>query len=384
MAAIDPMQASELKATKLAGQAVGSGFHEGVKLERVIRQHRTLLLLWFFSVSLSGCEKDHATDLQASNAFDRQQPTDIRVMSWNVKANSIFPPNGVRQESFARIVRAIDPDVIALQEVVRRELVAELTQLMNEYIPLEDGKSWHVHGVSDNALVSRYPIRWRGGGRAVPYPLPQFGLPDFHLGFASVLVDLPERVSATDLLLVAMHKKSGGDIEDVRQRQVHSDTIVRWMRDLRDSGPNRPVADNTPLVLLGDMNAVPNASLQPLETLLSGDISDEETFGPDFRIDWDGTNMADANPSHNGLDRDYYTWRNDGELFPPSALDRILFTDSVMTIRRGFVLNTMTMSPSDLANLGLQKTDALYGGNPSYYDHLPLVVDFVISSASLE
>ena len=202
-------------------------------LERAVRQPQTLLLLCIFSIYLSGCEKDHAIDLQASNASDRQQPTDVRVMSWNVKANSIFPPNGVRQESFARIVRAIDPDVIALQEVLRRELVAELTQLMNEYIPLENGGSWHVHGVSDNALVSRYPMRWRGGERAVPYPLPQFGLPDFYLGFASVLVDLPERFGATDLLLVATHKKSGGDMEDVRQRQIHADTIVRWMRDIR-------------------------------------------------------------------------------------------------------------------------------------------------------
>lgn len=353
-------------------------------LGRAVRQPQTLLLLCIFSIFLSGCEKDHAIDLQASNAFDRQQPTDIRVMSWNVKANSIFPPNGVRQESFARIVRAIDPDVIALQEVLRRELVAELTQLMNEYIPLENGGSWHVHGVSDNALVSRYPMRWRGGERAVPYPLPQFGVPDFYLGFASVLVDLPERFGATDLLLVATHKKSGGDTEDVRQRQIHADTIVRWMRDIRDSDQSEDVADNTPVVILGDMNAVPNASLQPLETLLTGDIADEKTFGPDFRIDWDGTDMADANPSHNGLNHEYYTWRNDGEPFPPSALDRILFTDSVMTVRRGFVMNTMTMSPEDLANLGLQKTDALYGRDPSYYDHLPLVVDFVLISTAPE
>jgi endonuclease/exonuclease/phosphatase family metal-dependent hydrolase len=347
-------------------------------LERKTRQLRTLVLLFVFFVSLSGCEEDHAFDLQASIAFNRLQPSDIRVLSWNVKANSIFPPNGVRQESFARVVRAIDPDVIALQEVIRRDLVEELTQLMDEYIPLEGGESWHVHRMSDNALVTRYPIRWRGGERAVPYPLPQFGLPDFHLGFASAIVDLPEKFGGADLLLVAIHKKSGGDIEDVRQRQIHSDTVVSWMRDLRDSGQHETVADNTPIVVLGDMNAVPNASLQPLETLLSGDIADEQTFGPDFRIDWDGTNMADANPSHNGLDREYYTWRNDEEPFPPSALDRILFTDSVMTVRNSFVLNAMTMSPGDLKILGLKKTDALYGGDPGYYDHLPLVVDFAI------
>ena len=176
--------------------------------------------------------------------------------------------------------------------------------------------------------------------------------------------------------------KSGADDEHVRLRQIQSDAIVCWMRDLRSSAQEYTVAANTPIVILGDMNVVPNASMQPFETLLSGNIADEETFGPDFRIDWDGTDMADARPSHNALNREYYTWRNDDLPFEPSALDRVVFTDSVMSVRRRFVLNTMTMSPDDLANLGLQESDVLYGGDPDYYDHLPLVVDFAIGPAS--
>ena len=154
------------------------------------------------------------------------------------------------------------------------------------------------------------------------------------------------------------------------------------MRNLRGSDQNNAIAANTPIILLGDMNAVPNASLQALETLLSGDIADEDTYGPDFKIDWDGTDLTDVEPSHNGLGREHYTWRNDNMPFPPSALDRILFTDSVMSVRQSFVLNTMTLSPDELTSLDLEKTDALYGGDPNYYDHLPLVVDFVINSAS--
>ena len=301
-------------------------------------------------------------------------------MSWNVKRNSILPPNGVRHESFARIVRTVDPDVIALQEVLYPDLAVELAQLMNRYIPLDSGNSWHVHTVSDNALISRYPISWQGGELAVPYPIPQLGLPDFHLGFASALVDLPEEFGSNDLLVVAMHNKSGADENDVRMRQIHSDAVVRWVRDLREPGHENALGDGTPIVILGDMNAVPNASMQPLDTLLSGDIADEETFGPDFRIDWDGTNMADANPSHNALGSDFYTWRNDTMPFEPSALDRILFTDSVMSIRLSFVLNTMTMSHDDLTELGLHETDVLHAGEPDYYDHLPLVVDFAIGA----
>ena len=355
-----------------------------INLASAIRRTRALLLLCFFLVPLAGCANDDTSGLQRSDAFYEKSPSDVRVMSWNVKQNSILPPDGVRQESFARIVRAIDPDVIALQEVMWPDLDAILVQLMNQYIPLEHGRSWHVHTVSDNALISRYPIRWRGGEPAVSYPLPRLGLPRFHYGFASAVIDLPNSVGGTDLLAVALHNKSGGNEQDVRLRQIHSDAIVSWMRDVRDSARKDAIVKGTPIVILGDMNVVPDASIQPFNTLLSGDIVDEEAFGADFRIDWDGTDMADARPSHNALDSEYYTWRNDHLHFQPSALDRIIFTDSVMSLRRRFVLNTMSLSADDLARLGLQQSDSLYGGDPDYYDHLPLVADFSIGAAVSE
>ena len=133
-----------------------------------MRRPRVLLVLCVFFVSLSACGTSETIELHGSDVFHQRSWSDVRVMSWNVKRNSILPPDGVRHESFARIVRAIDPDVIALQEVILPDLVEELTRLMNRHIPLEDGKSWHVHTVSDNALISRYPIQWRGGELAVP------------------------------------------------------------------------------------------------------------------------------------------------------------------------------------------------------------------------
>jgi endonuclease/exonuclease/phosphatase family metal-dependent hydrolase len=347
--------------------------------DRAIFKQPSFILLIAFVFSLSGCGNNSAINLGTSGGLHQQSSSGVRVMSWNVHVNSILPPNGVRNESFARIVRALDPDVIALQEVIAPDLPAQLRRLMNEYIPLEDNRSWHVHTVSDNVIISRYPMRWRGGEIAVPHPLPEVGLPDFHYGFAAALLELPENAG---LLIVAMHNKSGGDENDVRLRQNHADAIVRWMRDSRDSEQENSIPDYTPVVILGDMNAVPNSSMAPLETLVTGDIADEVHFGPDTRIDWDGTDMSDARPSHNALGRDYYTWRNDELPFAPSALDRILYTDSVMSVRHSFVLNTMTLSPDELANLGLQKLDVLYDGNPRYYDHLPLVVDFDIGSAS--
>lgn len=341
---------------------------------------RALLLFSIYSFVLAGCAGKHEQKAPGAEAFQRQHYSDVRVMSWNVKLNSILATEGARYESFARIVQAIDPDVIALQEVAKAGLAEQLTQLMNNYIPLENGESWQVHTVSDNALISRYPLQQQSGELPVRYPIPELGAPDFHFGYAAALVDIPGDFADTGIYVVAMHNKSGAGKENVRLRQVQSDSIVRWIRNLRESDQANTIPDNTPIVILGDMNVVSDASMQPFETLINGDIIDEETFGPDFRIDWDDTDMADARPSHNGKEQSYYTWRNDAMPFAPSALDRIIFTDSVTSVSRRFILNTMMMSADELAALGLQQSDVLYGGKAGDYDHLPLVTDFSLRS----
>lgn len=343
-----------------------------------IGRFKVFMVLLAATSGLCSCAGENIASPESSANFDKQLSSDIRVMSWNVKLASVMPPDGVRKDGFARIVRSIDPDIIALQEIAA---ATALVQLMNAYIPLENNRSWEAHTVSDNVIVSRFPMRWRGGELTVPYPYPQLGLPNFHYGFAASLVELS---GGAELLVVAMHNKSGGRESDVQLRQDHADAIVRWIRDSRGSGQEKSIPDNTPVVILGDMNVVSDASMAPYETLITGDISDEETSGSDIKIDWDETDLTDAKPSHNGLEREYYTWRNDDLPFAPSALDRILYTDSVMSVRHRFVLNTMTLAPEDLSTLGLQKSDTLFNGNPRYYDHLPLVVDFAIGAASLE
>jgi endonuclease/exonuclease/phosphatase family metal-dependent hydrolase len=366
-----------------------SAVTENIVMGRIIPtdvslQLRKLLLLSTFSLFLAGCAANNDGRVPHPDAFQRQHSSEVRVMSWNVKRNSIIPPDGARHETFARVVRAIDPDVICLQEVMRPDLAEQLKRLMNSYVPLANGKSWQVHAVADNVIISRYPMRQQGGELVAPYPLPQFGLPDFKYGYASALIDVSEKSGGASMYIVAMHNKSGVGEKNVGLRQTQSDSIVRRMRNLRKSGHVNALADNTPIVIMGDMNVVPSAPMQPFETLITGDIADEETFGPDFGIDWDGTDMADARPSHNAKERSYYTWRNDNLPFAPSALDRILFTDSVLSVSQRFVLNTMTMSTDELANLGLQKSDVMYDQETGYYDHLPLVVDFTLRSEMRE
>ena len=142
----------------------------------------------------------------------------LRVMSWNVKQNSILL-NPARQESFGRIVRAISPDVICLQEVDGRG--TKLSTLMQQNLPLEDGRSWHIHVASDNAIISRFPLQFCEQELPVPFPLP--GIPNFHY------FDCFRFVSCLSWMVPIVYAASSDKGERVR-------CVVDAVRVLGDSG----------------------------------------------------------------------------------------------------------------------------------------------------
>lgn len=284
-------------------------------------------------------------------------------------------PDGERHDIFRRIVRAIAPDVVCLQEVIGPGTDEKLTTMMNRWLPME-GRSWHVHHASDNVILSRYPLRHRTEELPVPFPLPHVGLPDYRYGQAMCLVDLPGKNQA-DLYLVAMHNKSRGGEENVQMRQRQSDSIVRHLREVRTASWFR---DRTPIVILGDMNVLAVEPADPtfhLTTLLTGNILNEDEFGADTPIDYDRSNLIEVKPRHNGREKEFYTWRQDDSPFPPGALDRIIYSDSVLKATHSFILNTTTMAESELSASGLLKSDVLWRSESGHFDHLPMVVDFV-------
>jgi hypothetical protein len=133
-------------------------------------------------------------------------------------------------------------------------------------------------------------------------------------------------------------------------------------------------------VLLGDFNIYDTDPALHRWTLVHGDIQNEGRYGPDLSPDWDGSSLADALPSHNGLGDQDYTWRNDAEPFRPGALDRIFFTDSALQVVNSFVLNTALMTDEALARYGLVWDDVVLDAQSGNYDHLPVVVDFALAA----
>lgn len=304
---------------------------------------------------------------------DRLAETDLRVVSYNVLVDTIFADtNPAQAAKFERVVAALDADVWALQEIYNYS-AADVVNLLNDIAPLGGNASWYAHQGDDNVIASKYPL-----SLTATNTVPQKD------GTALALVDLPDASYGADLYVMNNHFTCCNETVppeplDSREqaRQAQADALVNWMRDARTPGEFIDLPANTPMLVVGDLNIINEPDvLDPLGTLLGGDIFFEGTYGADSPPDWDGTPLANANPLHNGAGPDNYTWRNDNSPFDPGALDYILYTDSVLQMANNFVLNTATMTPSELAATGLEEFDVTADSVGAFYDHLPLVTDF--------
>ena len=290
-------------------------------------------------------------------------PEAVRVMTWNVGSDSIFPGGEVdRSAAFARILRAVGPDVVCLQEVWRAGTAA--AELFDSILPLGEGRGWQQHRFLDNVILSRQPLTDRGSGQ----------LEARQRQLRGHAMALSGEGTPSALYLVCAHFESRTGVE---HREKQASLVASQLLRSRTSGV--PPA-GTPIVVLGDFNAVSGLSTRFVRDLREGRVGGQRgrlDVGPD----WDGSDLLDVQPRHNGRGDETWTWRDDASRFPPAALDRILYTGSVVTPVKSFVLDTTAMTPGELAAAGLERDDTLYrpavsGGEP-VYDHLPLVADFL-------
>jgi len=314
--------------------------------------------------------------------LDREDPAAVRLLNYNIKWNSIFmdvDPRHARR--FARVLRAVDPDVVALQEIgvhpqdrgkagARKRRAEEVAAVLNVVLPLPQGQAWHAHQGHSNVVAARFPLK-QTRDKLVPA-----GERDL----AIALVDLPDDRFAVDLYVLNNHFKCCDGERNDPLRQQQADAIVAWLRDVRTAGGEIDLPGRTPIAVVGDLNLV--GGPRPLQTLLTGDILDEERYGPDLAPDWDDSPLADLRPRHNLTGVEDWTWRDDTQQWPPGRLDFILYTDSVLHPVKSFVLNTTTMEPDELAAAGLERLDVCQDDTGAEYDHLPLVVDFLVGTAA--
>lgn len=305
---------------------------------------------------------DAETPLEAPS-IDRPDASSVRMVSYNSANNfekersAIFSPE--RQSSFRRIFDAVAPDVIAFQEVYA-QTAAQTDSIAKSGLGLSAEWEWAKRG-QDLVLGSRYPIL---DSHAVP------GYEDYESG--AFLLDA-EVALGSRLVVVTTHPPccnygpEDGEPSSDAQRQQVVDGIVAFLRDLQDGDGPFEVTEDTPIVVLGDMNFV--GSAQQPRTLRTGEIVNTDRFGPSAAPDWDGSSLLDTNPQQVESPM-HTTWINAESSFPPGRLDYAFVTDSVLEVVHEYVLYTPVLSDDVRTTHGLRAEDTVEAS-----DHLPVVID---------
>ncbi len=311
------------------------------------RPARALQLFTVLALAISGALSDFAS---AQTFVDRISNDSFRLAVYNVHFDDLFVFSGIAE--LTRFVNAVDADVYAFQEAFNTSATAA-RNLFNQIAPLATG-SWQVHRGRNQLIISRYPLS-----------LEETNVPNGTRGIAMAQVDLPDDHFYNDMYILNNHFPC---CEREEQRVEEATAIVQWMDDALTAGGNIDLTLDTAVAVVGDLNTV--SGPEPRDILLDGFDG--------LRTDWDGSSMTDANPTHNAMGLEDYTWRNDTSPFPPGILDYVMYTDSVISIEYSFILNPSTMSDGELNATGLFETDMMRTKNVNLFDfdHLPLIVDF--------
>ena len=284
--------------------------------------------------------------------LERKHEDDIRIVTYNTWNDGFLDEE--RQPHFKRIIQALDPDVIALQEHWDWD---EIDDIIQSWFPDEP---WHASWTHrDMVVLSRFSIiddaSLISSGRTM-----------------GALLDTEEELGK-NLLIVNSHLSCCANNED-RQQQVDEFLSVwrEWISN--ENGPFN-LEDETPFVHVGDFNFV--GYRQQVETIRIGDIVDENEYGEDFLPDWDNTVVVDLFSRHTHK-RMGYTWRSDGSSFNPGKLDYIFYSDATIDTGRHFTLNTLAMEEATLMEYGLEWDDTQEAS-----DHLPRVFDITLNDLDI-
>jgi endonuclease/exonuclease/phosphatase family metal-dependent hydrolase len=294
-----------------------------------------------------------------------QQPGTIRVLSMNVLRGK---PQ-TEPAPFARLITAIEPDVILFQEADDFDAPALEAWLSGFVGPMPGKHEWAsgIQGLSGNltggvgvwdaaampdlgvAIATPHVITQAYDG-PVEIEDPRNGRPRT-VRAVTALISTP----AGDILATSTHLKccgSAGSEEDTL-RYAEAGAINAAFASAIDDVRGSLGRDIDAKIIGGDMNLV--GTRGPLDVLRAGLASG----GGDLRPAMTGVIGETA----------LYTWRDDRGYFSPGRLDWFVTGDA--TVAQAFALDTRLMDADRLAEWGLYPDDSAVS------DHLPVVVDLM-------
>lgn len=265
----------------------------------------------------------------------------LRIVSWNV----LFASPETTPGPFARILRALRPDIVLVQEW-ERATAGDLASWFAVNVGGEwnalDSPGWGV------AIVSRGPLERLGPERiARPEKAPaDASRRDAALRVAAAIVQTRLGAAA----VASVHLKCCGGVNSPQDRTRIAEarrireTLARAWSDLGEGMPRLRIIG-------GDLNLV--GSNRPLAELVSG---------------W-GDGDTELHVAEAGVlgDRAAYTWRGRRSRFAPGRLDYLLYGggDPVSA----FVFDSEHLDAGALEDSGVRRDDSASS------DHLALVLD---------
>ena len=300
-------------------------------------------------------------------------PGSFRVVVWNVSDQS-FRTNA---DAFQRVVAALNPDVLLLDEVYYTVTLEDLAHF-GEGVSVREGEGpWNwslaqgggrqrtavgarglaVRGEPEMARIDHAPgalEQWLAGVGDEP-EAPRMPPPSA-LGRAEAAGGLSATgawvtVGVVDVLFVPVDLQSAGYDGSPRDR----------LRELQAATLNGAIAaalaerPDAGVVVAGDLNLV--GSARPLDALRRG-------------LGLGGNALEVARPERL-RDRSLATWRSTwgNDPFSPGRLDYLLYRGEVLEVGRAFVFDAADMSLAARDALAILESDT------EKSDHLPLVVD---------
>jgi len=297
--------------------------------------------------------KQNITPSIAEYELLNNKNNDFRIMSYNVLRDDIFESN--KASAYQRIISNINADIMCFQEIYDHDGEDLLIHLNSTGAIDTDKDQWYASKDGrDLITLSKYPIK-------------------FHReleGNSFVVIDK----DGQDVIIFNCHLPC---CDNDFGRQDEIDVLLFYLRRSMEGTSDYPILSNTPYMILGDMNFVGFAS--QVNSLKTGDISNNNTYGPDFEMDWDGSELTDLAPRTTGTSSSF-TWYNPNGSFSAGRLDYLLYTDAVLETNNNYVLNTTQLSESELQENGFNANDVLIAS-----DHFPIVSDFkFLETSTLE
>lgn len=323
----------------------------------------------------------------AAGQWGKTDPADVRVVTWNVQdglcSTNTKAEGNNNWSALARIVAALKPDVLVLQECGDNsgngtgsgvDSVATLTTVVNlfvnggtdtfngnvavgawvkKYAPGYDLPHVFVTSENDgfnrNVILSRFPFAdLNGDTRSTYNDIPTVTASQWApggdggiRGFQFAELDLPNATYTGNLVVGGAHLKAGSTTADNTQRVTAAQNVSYFVRYFYNGGGTSTV---DPLARIADAPAATSVLPATTPVVLCGDWNEDELGNGATRGPADWLHQAQTvGGTSDGIDRDGSDARLDGALHwstgsdasyqSGAKLDYVVWQDSIATLR---------------------------------------------------